>query len=83
MKKLFYFPVLAVALTIASCTTKKEAKPTVEPETNFTQFVDPYIGSALFRRDFDRFRIHTHIEHSRKNLCFLMCLCGSKTKNNN
>lgn len=45
MKKLFYFPVLALALTVASCATKKEAKPTVEPETNFTQFVDPYIGS--------------------------------------
>ncbi len=45
MKKLFYFSVLAAALTIASCTTKKEEKPTVETETNFTQFVDPYIGS--------------------------------------
>ena len=45
MKKLFYFPVLVLALTITSCANKKEAKPTVEPETNFTQFVDPYIGS--------------------------------------
>lgn len=45
MKKLFYFPVLALALTIASCESKKEAKPTVVTETNYTQFVDPYIGS--------------------------------------
>ncbi|HPE77364.1 MAG TPA: GH92 family glycosyl hydrolase [Draconibacterium sp.] len=45
MKKLFYFPVLAFAVTVASCTGKKEAEPKTEPETNFTQFVDPYIGS--------------------------------------
>ncbi|GAB1454643.1 hypothetical protein MASR2M47_46990 [Draconibacterium sp.] len=45
MKKLFNFLVLVVALTLASCTNKKEAKQAVEVETNFTQFVDPYIGS--------------------------------------
>ncbi len=45
MKNIFYSPVLVVALTIASCASKKEEKPTIEPETNFTQFVDPYIGS--------------------------------------
>ena len=45
MKKLFYFLILVVAITISSCATRKEAKPEVEPETNFTQFVDPYIGS--------------------------------------
>jgi putative alpha-1,2-mannosidase len=45
MKRLFYFLVLFVALTIASCSNKKEANQPVEAETNYTQFVDPYIGS--------------------------------------
>jgi predicted alpha-1,2-mannosidase len=45
MKKIFQFPVLAAILSIASCASKKEEKPTVQPDTNFTQFVDPFIGS--------------------------------------
>ncbi len=43
MKKLFHFPIIIVLFLAVSCVGEKESK--VPAETNYTQFVDPFIGS--------------------------------------
>lgn len=43
MKKLSYFPVIIVLFLAFSCTGEKESK--LPAESNYTQFVDPFIGS--------------------------------------
>ncbi len=44
MKKLFYIPVLLTALLAGSC-ANKNASNTLHTETDFTQYVDQFIGS--------------------------------------
>ena len=43
MKNLFHISVLTITLFVVSCTIKEEVKSPVE--TNYIQFVDPFIGS--------------------------------------